>query len=506
MSSALKQLKQYGFDNVTLNDVQCELAERSFSYFIGQAWSILEPTTPYRHGWHVDAIAEHLEAVSLGQIQNLVINVPPGYMKSLETSVFWPAWEWGPNNHPHLRWISASYSSSLSTRDNNKMRTLIASPWYQKNWGSRFRVTKDNESKVENNKTGFRIASSVGGLGTGERVHRTIHDDLLNATDTHSSAMRKQAEDYLRAMSTRGVSPEDYRQVLIMQRLHEKDPTGFVLQQGGWEHLCLPAEYESKRTIFLNGVKTTVDVKKTPTSIGWIDPRKKEGEPLWPAMYPRHEIAKLKTALGSYGSAGQLQQRPAPADGGVVLRKWWKFYQELPKQFDHIIDSWDMAFKDTSTSAFVVGQKWGAIGVDRYLIKQIRAKMSFTNSCAAVKMLKTAETEAVLIEDKANGPAILDALKKTVSGLLPVEPRGNKESRAHSVAPIVEAGNAYLPDPAVEPWVEDFIDEWCAVPNGEYWDQVDASDQALDWMRRYDHQVHVAPFSVSGKSNFRGQA
>jgi predicted phage terminase large subunit-like protein len=504
MSALPKILRDTGLDQVTLDDVRTELAERSLSQFIRQAWHVLEPNTPYRHGWHVDAIAEHLEAVSAGEIQNLVINVPPGYMKSLETSVFWPAWAWGPNAEPHLRWITASYSGELSTRDNNKMRALIASPWYQARWGARFRVTKDNEGRVENDKTGLRIASSVGGLGTGERVHRAVHDDLLRANDTHSAAMRKQAEDHLRAMSTRGVSPEEYRQVLIMQRLHEKDPTGYVLQQGGWEHLCLPAEYESKRTVYVNGVKKTVDVKRTPTVIGWTDPRKTEGEPLWPGMYPRAEIAKLKASLGSFGAAGQLQQRPAPADGGVVLRKWWQYYQELPARFDHVIDSWDMAFKDTAASAYVVGQKWGAVGADRYLIKQVRAKMDFVKSLAAVKLLRTPSTEAILIEDKANGPAVIASLKASVGGVVAIEPDGGKEARAHAQSPLVEAGNVYLPDPSIEPWVEDFIDEWCAVPNGEYWDQVDASTQALGYMRRYDNDgLGVAPVSMTGTSHWR---
>lgn len=489
MSSALSTIKKHGFDRITYDDVQTELAERKLSHFIRQAWNILEPNTPYRHGWHVDAIAEHLEAVSLGQIQSLVINVPPGHMKSLETCVFWPAWDW--LQHPHLRWIFASYSSDLSVRDSNKMRKLISSSWFRGRWGNRFRVTKDNETRVENDKTGLRIATSTGGLGTGERVHRAVHDDLLRANDKHSAAMRKQAEEHLRAMSTRGVAPEEYAQVLIMQRLHEKDPTGYVLEQGGWEHLCLPFEYDPKRA--------------RVTSIGWKDPRKKEGDILWPQMHTKESLSFLKNSLGSYGTAGELQQLPAPADGGIVLRKWWKFYQELPKRFDHIIDSWDMAFKGNEDSAYVVGQKWGAIGIDRYLIKQIRAKMTFTSSSTAVVMLHTPETEAVVVEDKANGPAIIDALKKKVPGLIPYPPRGSKEARAHAAAPIVEAGNAYLPDPQVEPWVEDFIDEWAAAPNGEYWDQVDAGGQALDYMRKYDEVTAIAPFSVRGQSYFKGR-
>ena len=201
-------------------------------------------------------------------------------------------------------------------------------------------------------------------------------------------------------------------------------------------------------------------------------------------MHNKDSLDNLKKSLGSYGVAGELQQLPAPADGGVVLRKWWKFYQELPTRFDHIIDSWDMAFKGNEDSAYVVGQKWGALGANRYLLKQTRAKMTFTTSLAAVGLLRTSDTEAIIIEDKANGPAIIDALKKKVGGVVAVQPRGSKEARAHAVAPLVEAGNVFLPDPQVEPWVEDFMDEWAAVPNGEYWDQVDASGQALDWMRR----------------------
>jgi predicted phage terminase large subunit-like protein len=267
-------------------------------------------------------------------------------------------------------------------------------------------------------------------------------------------------------MSTRLNDPKSGAMVIVMQRVHENDLAGHVLQQGGYEELKLPAEYEGSQQV---------------TSIGWRDPRTELGELLWPERFGQAEVEALKRTMGSYAAAGQLQQRPSPAAGGILKRHWWKFYREAPRLFSEVIQSWDCAFKDTRTSDFVVGQVWGRNGADKYLLDQVRGRMDCPATIQAVKRLseKWPQTHAKLVEDKANGPAVIATLKHEIVGLIAVNPEGGKEVRAHAVSPQIEAGNVYLPDPTIAPWIGGFIDECAAFPNGAYDDQVDAMSQAL---------------------------
>src|SRR6266849_1244848 len=450
-------------------EIDKELATRSLREFIQQAWPVLQPVTPFVPGWHIDALCEHLEAITYGQIRNLVINIPPRHMKSLAVSVFWPCWEW--TRWPERRWLFASYAESLSLRDSRHCRTVVLSPWYRRNWGDVFVLTEDPNEKrrFDNDKTGYRIASSVGGANTGEGGDRIVCDDPHNVKEAESDAARKGVCDwYDQVMSTRVNDPKTAAKVIIMQRVHEADLSGHGLAQGGYEHLCLPAEYEgSKRT----------------TVIGWSDPRKELGELLWPERFGPAEIADLKLRMGSYGSAGQLQQRPSPAEGGIFKRHWWRRYDRLENLdgFDVIIQSWDLAFKDTSNSSYVVGQVWARLGAYFVLIDQVRARMTFPETIRAFRELTARYPQCTvkLVEDKANGPALIQTLQKEIPGIIAVEPDGSKEARAHAVSGLVEAGNVYLPQTTDAPWVEGFIEECAAFPKGAYADQVDSCTQAL---------------------------
>src|SRR5712671_3146535 len=272
-------------------ELDAEMASRSLREFVRQAWVIVEPSTPFVPGWHIDAIIEHLEAVTCGQIRNLLINVPPRHMKSLLVSVFWPAWEWIV--HPERRWLFSSYAASLSIRDSVKFRRLIESPWYRRLWGDRFRLTTDQNTKTrfDNDRSGYRIATSVGGAATGEGGDRIVCDDPHNVQEAESDSIRNGTTEWFDVvMSTRVNDPRTAAKVVVMQRCHQQDLSGHLLEQGGWEHLCLPAEYE--------GPTRT-------TSIGFFDPRRNPGELLWPARFGPPEIEGLKISLGSYATAGQ---------------------------------------------------------------------------------------------------------------------------------------------------------------------------------------------------------
>jgi predicted phage terminase large subunit-like protein len=257
--------------------------------------------------------------------------------------------------------------------------------------------------------------------------------------------------------------------VIVMQRVHENDLAGHVLQQGDYEELKLPAEYEGSRRM---------------TSIGWQDPRTEPDELLWPERFGREEIDRLKRDLGSYGAASQLQQRPSPAEGGILKRHWWKFYRDAPRKFKEVIQSWDCSFKDSRSSDFVVGQVWGRNGADKYLLDQVRGRMDCPATMQAVKRLSEnwPQAQRKVIEDKANGPAVVAMLKHEIAGLIAVNPKGGKEVRAQAVSPQIEAGNVYLPDPSIAPWINGFIEECAAFPNGAFDDQVDAMSQALVYL------------------------
>lgn len=471
--------------------VEREYAARSLREFVRQGWPVIEPSTPFVPGFHIDAIIDHLEAVSRGEIRNLLINVPPRHMKSLLVCVFWPAWEW--SRWPERRFLYSSYAASLSMRDSVKCRRLIESPWYQARWGHLFRLTDDQNAKTrfDNNRSGYRLSTSVGGAVTGEGGDRIVCDDPHNVADVSSDAIRKAALEWWDvAMSTRVNDPKTSAKVIVMQRCHQRDLSGHVLEKGNFEHLCLPAEYEGDKRI---------------TVIGFSDLRKQLGELLWPERFGPDEIAALKVSLGSYAAAGQLQQRPSPAGGGIFKRRWFRYWQprganlppiiihlpdgstqtiiavEAPRLVDEQIQSWDCSFKGLDTSDFVAGQMWARVG-PRYLLgDQVRARMDCPATVKAVREFsaKWPQTYAKLIEDKANGSAVIQMLANEIPGLLPVNPSGGKIARAQAICPLVEAGNVYLPHPDHAPWVNDFIEECVQFPNGAHDDQVDAMTQAI---------------------------
>jgi predicted phage terminase large subunit-like protein len=479
-----------------------EACAASLGRFTREAWPLVEPATEFVGSWHIDVVAEHLEAVSRGELLRLIINVPPRTMKSLSAAVFWPAWDWLTN--PHLRWVYASYAGALSQRDSMKMRRLIKTEGgsdegtifqrlgyqgvlrllHDEPWG----LTKDQDAKTkyETTATGMRLATSVDAMATGEGGDRVVVDDPLSAKQARSEAERETANTWWDETMTTRFNNRRAAAVLVMQRLHEQDLTGHLLEKGGWHHLCLPAEYEPSHP-FVYPAKVLLPSGREITG----DPRTEEGELLDPERLGPTRLTELRKDLGSYGYAGQMQQRPAPAEGGMFRRHWWQRWTEPPK-LERRVASWDMRFGDSqdAASSYVVGQAWGLAGADAYLLAQIRARLSFTESLKAVEALdKFLPCPAKLVEKKANGAAVIDLLKHKVRGLIPIEPEGGKEVRAAAAEPTVEAGNVYLPEgelvpapPGYEPTtVDEFIHEFAIFPNGAHDDQVDATSQLLNW-------------------------
>jgi hypothetical protein len=283
--------------------LKAEKARRRLHEFVMQAWHVLEPQTLLVDGIHVRAICDHLQAITEGRLRNLIINVPPGHAKSLLTAVFWPAWTW--IDHPKSRWLFSSHREPLATRDSLRCRRLIESEWYQQRWGSRYQLSGDQNQKqrFENDRTGYRVVVPMSS-GTGERGDYVVVDDPHTVDQAESDAERTSAVDWWKgSMSTRLNDFAMGHMVVIQQRLHEADLTGDLLMGGGYELLCLPAEFEPDR--------------RCTTSIGWADPRNEFGQLLWPEKVTQADLERLKTTLGSYRYAGQYQQWPAPAGGGM---------------------------------------------------------------------------------------------------------------------------------------------------------------------------------------------
>lgn len=476
----------------------------SLKQFMLDGWHVLEPSTPFIDNWHIDAISEHLEACSRGQIRNLIINIPPRCEKSLLVSVFWCAWEW--TWAPHIRWLTSSYSASLSTRDNLKCRRLIQSPWYQREFGKAFQLTSDQNVKMrfDNDRTGYRIATSVGGIGTGEGGDRILADDPHNVQEGESEAVRESTLSWwFETMSTRGNDPETAARVIIMQRVNERDLSGACLARRlGYEHLCLPMRYENTRQVWAVGKWSETPTQDLPTAIGFTDPRSQDGELLWPARFTEDRVTELEESLGQYASAGQLQQRPTAREGGMFKLEWFAIrrYSELPKtRFDNgtevaikymIVRYWDKAGTEGGTGARSAGvlMMRSCHPKPQYILVDVKkGRWSAGQRECNIKLTAEADREqygpsVVTWMEQEPGSGGKESAQNTLTNLAGYQARaetvtGDKEIRAGPFATQCEAQNVWIVD---GPWVDEYLSEVCGFPGGALKDQVDASSGAFN--------------------------
>lgn len=449
--------------------IEREACRRSLATFVREAWHVLEPGTPYVHGWHVEAICEHLEAVTRGQINRLLINIPPGTMKSTLTSVFWPAWEWGPAGLPHIRMIGASHEASLATRDARKMRMLVTSDWFQARWPVRMAADQSEKINFENAERGFRQACPVGSM-TGKRGHRVVWDDPHSAEDANSPAKREGALRVFReTLPSRLVEPRTSAIIVVMQRLHEQDVSGEILAGDyGYEHLRLPMEFEAGR--------------RCSTSIGWSDPRAEEGELLFPQRFPREVIDRDKKAMGEYAVAGQFQQRPAPRTGGYFAWERLEIVDATP-QLVEVVRYWDKAGTQDGgkrTAGVKLGKGRNGLW---YVLDVVTGQWNAANREAVIR--QTAELDGISCRvwiEQEPGSGGKESAENTIARLAGYSvhaerPSGEKELRAEPYAVQVAAGNVRL---LRGEWNQLFIDEHKSFPRGKFKDQIDAAGGAFN--------------------------
>jgi predicted phage terminase large subunit-like protein len=444
----------------------------------------------YRPAWFHWRIGDALAAVAAGRCRRLMIFMPPQYGKSELVSRNFPPWHFG--RHPERSIIATSYGADLAEGFGRDARHVIESPEYRAVFPG---VQLARDAKAADHwamagHEGRYFAAGVGGPITGRGADVLIIDDpIKDVVEANSETTRAAIWDWYRMVAYPRVR-EDGAIVLIQTRWHEDDLAGRLLAEqanGGdrWRVLELPARGE-------------------------------DGAALWPEKHDRTALEQVERVVGPYAWQALYQQRPAPAEGGVLKDWWWRYWcwegqedrlppvrvrtpegeqliraRQIPAGFDIELQSWDMAFKDTKSSAYVVGQVWGRERADFYLCDQVREKMDFVATQAAVRETTRLWPRALLklVEDKANGPAIIASLNEEIAGFDAVEPR------MQAVAPAIASGHVYIPHPAIAPWVPGFLAECAVAPYGRYMDQVDTMSQALD---RLAHSALGAPVDRHG--------
>ena len=457
----------------------------SLENFVKEAWKILEPVSSLQWNWHHSLICEYLTLIKENQfketcgqeLEGIIFNVPPRTMKSLLITVFFPVWVW--TSHPSRRFMFVSYSEKLSTQHSVFRRSVIESPWYQERWGGVFSFSKDQnlKSHYENSKRGAMFSTGMQATATGLGGDVLIFDDPLNPEQAISQAEREAVNLRFDAtFRSRINDPAKGVKIVIMQRLHELDLTGHILsrEKSRWHHLSLPATAVSDQEW-----KFPISGKTKPQRAGGL---------LWSARLPQAFLDSQRVGMGSWAFNGQYQQSPAPIEGGIIKRQWVRFYRQMPEKFDFMVQSWDCTFSGGSDNDFVAGQVW-ARAAGKYYMLPYRAydRLDFAPTMAAIKSChaKFPQAHAILIEDKANGPAIISELQKEIPGVIAVNPEGGKLARAQATAPLWESGSIELPDPQVFGlhWMDDYLHNICTFPKAAHDDDVDATSQALIWMR-----------------------
>ena len=499
----------------TLRAIEKRKCEMSLAAFVKAAWSVIEPGQPYVHGWHIDFICAHLEAITDGDLNadgtfynRLLVNVPPGTMKSLLIGVFWPAWEWGPRNMPNMRYVCASHSLELAIRDSLRMRRLVTDEWYQGHWGDRVTITGDQNAKAkfETTATGSRQACAFTGI-TGYRGDRVIIDDPHSVDDANSDAKRESVTTLFKeAVTSRLNNPDQSAIVVVMQRLHERDTSGVILEKDmGYDHIMLPMRFDPNRACV--------------TALGYADPREIDGELLFEDRFPLHVVERDEAAMGPYATAGQYQQSPEPRGGGIVKDQWWQPWSasEYPP-IEYIVAALDTAYttkSENDPSALTVWGVFSASGtqeatrmVDRYgrPIETASASQSEALGATAKVMLMYAwqdrleigdlvvkveeicarmKVDTLLIENKAAGHSVAQELRRVFNsakfGVQMYDPKTlDKVARLYSIQHIFSEGMVFAPN---QDWAEMVIRQTSSFPRGAHDDLVDTVSMGLKHLR-----------------------
>lgn len=470
-------------------------------------------------------ICAHLEAITEGRVvdgrvyNRLLINVPPGMMKSLLVAVFWIAWEWGPRNMPSMRYVCLSHDMTNSIRDSLRTRRLVSSEWYQSLWGDRVRLTGDQNVKTlfENSSTGFRQVASFDNV-TGKRGDRIILDDPNSWGSANSEVQRASVNEwFLGALQSRMNHPVKSAIVVIMQRLHEDDVSGVILEHKGrglgYDHIMLPMHFDVRRGFHGD--------ERVCTKLGFHDMREHEGELLFPDRFPDWYVKDQMATMGPYEISGQYQQEPVSKGGGIIKDDWWILYEPPPGDerayppFDFIMASLDTAYTEKQENDYSAMTIWGVFSTTnkttaitgmatRYATRQ-QLERTYIQGAPNVMLMyawqkrlnfpdllkqvvatcKKFKVDKLIIENKAAGISLEQEIRRVLGiegmGIELINP-GNldKVARLHSVSGVFHEGIVWAPD---KEWAQEVIRQVSSFPKAKHDDLTDTVSQAIRHMR-----------------------
>lgn len=478
--------------------------EESLAHFLKVFWKYIDPA-PFKDGWVIDALCEHLQAIVDGEIRHTIFNIPPRSLKSSLGSVAFPAWVWAQRYRSHtsgpgVKFLYASYADRLSLRDSVRCRRVIESEPYQRFWADRFTLATDQNTKhrFTNSIGGERLVTSIGSSATGDGGDIIVIDDPNAADEMESEATIESTLEWWRGtMPTRLNDQDKSVYIVIQQRLAENDLTGEILSSegDGWTHVMIPMRYDPERSFV--------------TSIGWKDPRTEPGELMWPERFSEEALQALEKRLGPWRAAGQMQQAPSPKGGGIIKRDWWlKWDAEFPP-FSYILASLDTAYTEKTENDPSALTIWGVFQHDivaQYpqgvvgassrhytmqspkvmLIDAWQDRLDLNTLVQKVgKTCRVRQVDKLLIENKAAGISVAQEMRRLFGldgwAVQLFDPKSqDKMARLYSVQHIFSEGMVYAPD---REYAEAVIGQCEVFPKGRHDDLVDTTSAALRHLR-----------------------
>lgn len=464
------------------------LLRQDFCSFIQRCFHELNPQAGFAMNWHLEVLAAKLDEVRRGRVRRLIVNMPPRHLKSVCASVALPAWCLG--HDPGTQILCVSYAQDLSDKLARDCRSIMAAGWYGQLFPTRLSPRKQSVGEFVTTANGFRLATSVGGVLTGRGADLIVIDDPLKPEEALSDAQRRSANAwYDGTLYSRLNDKRNGAIVLIMQRLHEDDLVGHVLEQEGWEVLRFPAIAEADES------------HEIDTVLGRRRFSRRAGDVLHSDREPLSTLEGIRRTLGEYNFAGQYQQAPAPLGGGLVRREWFCTYDaaDAPARFDRVVHSWDTANTSSELSDYSVCTTWGVAGSHAYLLHVLRRRMDYPDLKRAVRdQQRLHRADVILIEDRASGTQLIqDLVREGVHAVRRYRPQLDKVMRLHAQTATIENGFVHLPRTA--PWLDVYLQELTTFPRSRHDDQTDSTSQFLDWLK----QGSRAPVAQTGHYTVR---
>lgn len=505
-----------------------EMCEASLHDFVKEFWHVVEPGRPFVDNWHLQWMCQELEGITRGETTHLLMNVPPGAMKSL-LMVFWTAWEWGPKKLPTLRYLCASYTQTLTIRDNRRRKAVLSDEKYKRLWPHvKIDPNRTSDENFGNTSTGWCIATSTGGVGTGERADRICVDDPHSVNTAESDAVRGQTLHWWReVIPTRVNDPQKSAFIVIMQRVHSDDVAGDILENRGeeWVHVMIPMRYEPDRHCVTDhgedprGLDEYGNLVPGMTEPGVIEPdsplAQRSGKLYWPERFPEYTVVRDSIPLGRFGVASQFQQMPSPRGGGIILDIWWQIWPPAD-EFDKWVrptliedgrmvnlmsfppSEFTIAYLDTAFTEKDTNAYCAMLCLDVFADNDGHPKVMLRNAWQAhptlrqlaekvLEICRRHRVDCLVIENKAGANWVKQELmllmRKGEFSIVLDEPRSDKTARLHSVSVLFEDSMVFAPN---RDWADMVIKQTSEFPKGKYKDLVDCLSGGLGYLRRND--------------------